>query len=133
MELILSVIHHRQNSLESTFHCGLRSLNLNRLTATNHLGCDSVTLSYWYEHFGGNCCLHLKGEIISQERNKLEACNKLCLFMLDSFLAYSTNLMMVATCSSETSVDFQRTTRRYSPEDRILHNHRCDSLKFCNF
>jgi hypothetical protein len=25
-----------------------------------------------------------------------------------------------ATCSSETSVDFQRTTRRYIPEDRTL-------------
>jgi hypothetical protein len=27
---------------------------------------------------------------------------------------------MEATCSSETSVDFQRTTRRYVPEDRTL-------------
>jgi hypothetical protein len=29
----------------------------------------------------------------------------------------------------ETSVDFQRTTRRYIPEDRTLHNHRCENLK----
>jgi hypothetical protein len=28
-----------------------------------------------------------------------------------------------ATCSSETSVDFQRTSRRYIPENRTLHNH----------
>jgi hypothetical protein len=28
---------------------------------------------------------------------------------------------MEATSSSETSVDFQRTTRRYIPEDRTLH------------
>jgi hypothetical protein len=35
---------------------------------------------------------------------------------------------MEATCSFEASVDFQRTTRRYKPEDRNLHNHRCDNL-----
>jgi hypothetical protein len=27
-----------------------------------------------------------------------------------------------------TSVDFQRTTWRYIPEDRTLHNHRCENL-----
>jgi hypothetical protein len=32
---------------------------------------------------------------------------------------------MEAICSSETSVDFQRTTRAYIPED----NHRCETLK----
>jgi hypothetical protein len=31
--------------------------------------------------------------------------------------------------SSETSVGFQRTTRRYIPEDRTHHNHRCENLK----
>jgi hypothetical protein len=36
---------------------------------------------------------------------------------------------MEAICSSETSVDFQRATRPYIPEDRILHNHRCENLK----
>jgi hypothetical protein len=35
-----------------------------------------------------------------------------------------------AKCSSETSVDFQRTTRRYIPEERTLHNHRYENLKF---
>jgi hypothetical protein len=29
--------------------------------------------------------------------------------------------------STETSVDFERTTRRYIPEHRILHNYRCDN------
>jgi hypothetical protein len=38
---------------------------------------------------------------------------------------------MESTCSSETSVDFQRTTWRYIPDDRTLHDHRCDNLKFC--
>jgi hypothetical protein len=32
-------------------------------------------------------------------------------------------------CSSKTSVDTQRTTQRYFPEDRTLHNHRCENLK----
>jgi hypothetical protein len=40
----------------------------------------------------------------------------------------STNISE-ATCSSETSVNFQRTTRRYILEDRTLHNHRCENLK----
>jgi hypothetical protein len=38
-------------------------------------------------------------------------------------------LKMEATCSSETSVDTQRTTRRYIPEDDALHNDRCENLK----
>jgi hypothetical protein len=35
-------------------------------------------------------------------------------------------------CYSETSVDFQRTTRRYIPEDSTLHNHCCENLKTYN-
>jgi hypothetical protein len=31
--------------------------------------------------------------------------------------------------SSETSVDSQRTTRRYITEDGTIHNHRCENLK----
>jgi hypothetical protein len=31
--------------------------------------------------------------------------------------------------SSETSIDFQRTTRHYIPEDRNLYNHLCENLK----
>jgi hypothetical protein len=41
-------------------------------------------------------------------------------FMLDSYLAYYSTLKMKAVCSSETSIDFQRTTWRYIPEDRLL-------------
>jgi hypothetical protein len=39
-----------------------------------------------------------------------------------SCLAYST-LNMEATCSCETSVDFQRATRCYIPADWTFHNH----------
>jgi hypothetical protein len=35
---------------------------------------------------------------------------------------------MEAKFSSETSVHFQQTTRRYIPENRALHNHRCENL-----
>jgi hypothetical protein len=35
---------------------------------------------------------------------------------------------MKATCSSETPVGFQRTKRRYIPEDKTLHNYRCENL-----
>jgi hypothetical protein len=39
-----------------------------------------------------------------------------------SGLAYSSTLKMEATCSFEASLDFQRTARRYIPEDVILFN-----------
>jgi hypothetical protein len=35
---------------------------------------------------------------------------------------------MEANYYSETSVDFQRTTWRYIPEERTIHNHRCENL-----
>jgi hypothetical protein len=41
-------------------------------------------------------------------------------FTLVSCFAYSWTVKMVSTCSSEMSVDFQRTTRHYIPEDRTL-------------
>jgi hypothetical protein len=34
-----------------------------------------------------------------------------------------------ANCSSETSVDFQRITRRHVPEDESLRNRRYENLK----
>jgi hypothetical protein len=36
---------------------------------------------------------------------------------------------MEVMSSSETSVDFQRTTWHYTKEDRTIHNHRCENLK----
>jgi hypothetical protein len=50
-------------------------------------------------------------------------------FLLISYLAYYSTLEMEATCSSETSVTFQRNTRRCITEDKTLHNHRCENLK----
>jgi hypothetical protein len=39
---------------------------------------------------------------------------------------------MEAVYSSETSIDSQRTTRRYNPEYDTLHNHHCENLKSYN-
>jgi hypothetical protein len=48
-------------------------------------------------------------------------CSKLAAsFMMVSSLAYSSIVEMEGTCSSETSADFQRTTKCYTPEDRTL-------------
>jgi hypothetical protein len=52
-------------------------------------------------------------------------------FTLLSCSVYSSTLKMVAICSSETSVDFQRTKRRYVSDDRTLHNHCCENFNFC--
>jgi hypothetical protein len=57
---------------------------------------------------------------------------RLCLplaFKVDSYSAYSSILKMEVICSSETSVDFQRTTWLYIPEGRTLHNQGCANLK----
>jgi hypothetical protein len=39
---------------------------------------------------------------------------------------------MEAMYSPETSIDFQRTARRYVPEDGTLHNDRCENLRSYN-
>jgi hypothetical protein len=78
--------------------------------------------------FGGKYLLHLQGRRISRARTSVKAVIATC-FYAGSCLAYSSTLKMVAICSSETSVDFQRSTRRYIPEDSTLHNHRCENLK----
>jgi hypothetical protein len=44
----------------------------------------------------------------------------------------SSTLKMEAISSSETSVEFQRTTRRHIPEDATLQNHGCENLKSYN-
>jgi hypothetical protein len=47
-------------------------------------------------------------------------------FTLYSCVAYSSAPKLEATCFSETSVDFQRTTRRYILEYITLHSHRSE-------
>jgi hypothetical protein len=68
-------------------------------------------------------CLAQKSLILSIH-GKFPVCStgykrhRFCLLV--SCLTYSSTLKMEEICFSETSVDFQRTTRRYIPEDRIF-------------
>jgi hypothetical protein len=81
--------------------------------------------------FGGTCRPHLQGRRISRARN-LWLCSKLA-FALVCCSSYYSTLKMKVTCSSETSVDVQRTTRNYIPEYRTLLNHRFKNLKSLQF
>jgi hypothetical protein len=45
---------------------------------------------------------------------------------------YSLSLKMEAAHYSETSIDFQRTMKRYSSEGRNRHENRCEYLKSYN-
>jgi hypothetical protein len=75
--------------------------------------------------FGGTCCLHLQSQGISQTGKQSESWWHAWLYLplaftLVSCLAYSSNHKMEAACSSETSVDFQRISRRYIPENILV-------------
>jgi hypothetical protein len=59
--------------------------------------------------------------------NRHYACYLLSRWFLAQLI--SSALKTEAICSSEMSVDFQWTTRRYIPEDGTLHNHRCENLE----
>jgi hypothetical protein len=72
------------------------------------------------ERFRAICCLHFQREAL------LATC-----FVLLFCFAYSSTLKIEVTCSSETSVYLQRTTWRHIPEDRTIHNHRCENFKSC--
>jgi hypothetical protein len=84
--------------------------------------------------FGGRCRLHLRGRRLSQARNQRGKQSsalkwrrlvppkcRLIFKRLHGVISQKIELFMEMTCSSETSVDIQRTTRRYIPEDRTLH------------
>jgi hypothetical protein len=43
-------------------------------------------------------------------------------------LFYSSAIKMEEICFSEPPADFQKTTQRYIPEDRTLHNQRCTAV-----
>jgi hypothetical protein len=77
--------------------------------------------------FGGTYRLHLQGQRnrFSKPASKHVESRAFCWFAEP----ISSTLKMEAICSSETSVQTQRTTRRHIPEDYTLHNHRCENLK----
>jgi hypothetical protein len=85
--------------------------------------CSSLKLN---RRFGGTCCLQLQDPKINQSRHRHEADSKQSFLMLISCLSYSSTLKIeaTATCSLETSVEFQRAMRLYIPEDRTpYHDH----------
>jgi hypothetical protein len=76
--------------------------------------------------FGEIYRLHFHRQRISLARNQRESmwqkhgCTWIC-FQLVSCSAYFSTLKMEAICSSETSLEFQRTTRRYIAKDSALY------------
>jgi hypothetical protein len=78
--------------------------------------------------FDGICRLHHQIRRMSQERNHHEA-QLATFFMVVSCSVYSSILKIEVTRSSKISVHRQRTRRHGIPEDRPLHNHRCENLK----
>jgi hypothetical protein len=58
---------------------------------------------HFYRRFRGTCCLHHQGNEIA--------------------------LMMEAASTSQTSVNFYQTTRRYNPEDSHLHTRRRENIR----
>jgi hypothetical protein len=79
---------------------------------------------------GGICRLYHQSRRIWEARNQNERSYQAeqLIFKMVSCLAYSSALKMDATCSSETSVYFQRTTRRYIPGDTNLLGKRLDAI-----
>lgn len=71
------------------------------------------------QRFGGTRRLRLRRRRLCQAKNEYEASIKWVVSCLD----YSVTLMMEAICSTAKSANFQRTKRRYIPEDKNLHNH----------
>jgi hypothetical protein len=104
------------------------------------IGCNTALSSFWASlmlgriwgsHGGGYEEYYLLGynavyTVESQptfRRNISPLSSGLCLppaFTLVSWSAYSSTLNLEAICSSETSVNFRRTTRRYIAEDSTL-------------
>jgi hypothetical protein len=79
--------------------------------------------------FRETCRLHPQCRRIIQAGNRHEADR----VILVSCLVYFLTLKMEATCSFETSVDVQRTTRRYIQEDITLHDHCYENLELYRY
>jgi hypothetical protein len=86
------------------FHLGFEVVT--QVVTKNYIFCDIIPCNSLRDsrRFGGTYCPHHHSRRISRERNQLES-------------SWQTKPLL---CSSETSVDFQRTTRHCIPEDRTL-------------
>jgi hypothetical protein len=70
-----------------------------------------------HRNFEATYRLYLQDTRLNQTRALFATC-----FTLVLCLAYSSTMKMAITCTSETSADFQRTARRYIPQDTTLRN-----------
>jgi hypothetical protein len=68
----------------------------------------------------------------TKRSSKKPALSSGCYLLHAVLLIYSSVLKMEATCSSETSVEFQRTTRRYIPEDTNSLPYACIRQVLCS-
>jgi hypothetical protein len=83
-----------------------------------------LKVSWCFE--GTSCpCLGLK----SKPSKKLAGCCACCLLHAD-FFSYSSTLKMEVICSFKTLVDFRQNTQHYIIEDRTLHNHFWENLRY---
>jgi hypothetical protein len=82
-------------------------------------------------HFGGKYRLNLQGR--KNKPSKKPAWNQVAsrdCFHAGFLLGLFSNLKMGGICSSEISLDFQRTTRRYIPEDITLLGNSCNDFDY---
>jgi hypothetical protein len=96
-----------------------KDLVLRSICLPDMMLCGSLEVN---RRFGGTRRLHFQSSSVGQ----VFACAG---FMLLCFLGHSLTLKMEATCSFETSVGFQQTTRRYIGEDRTLHDRCYENLE----
>jgi hypothetical protein len=90
------------------------------------------SLSYIIRRFGKRAIPHLSIRATDASIHTSRFSHPIALIV--TCLAYSSILKIEATFSFETSVDFQRTTRRYIPgEKKTLRNLICEELQFCNW
>jgi hypothetical protein len=68
------------------------------------------------------------------QRNLVEADGRFrsayCTPSLERRISSAISLMMEAVCTYETSVYFNETKRRYTPEDYTIHTRRCENMKY---
>jgi hypothetical protein len=91
-----------------------------------YLPCSPLKVN---RRFGGICRFHLQCLTLKKKESRLLQAVLATYFSLIYCLAFSFTLKTEAICSSETYVNFQRTTRNYIPEDNALHNHRCENSR----
>jgi hypothetical protein len=110
--ILLSTPFSNSLSLKSTVFCGVTPCSLMDV----------------HRLLGEVFCLHIHGWNLIQAINHPEAgC------MMVSCLTHSSILKMEVLLSSEISMKFYWTTRRYIPEDGTLYSHRCENftLRLC--